>query len=65
MLLEPVIAAVPATVVTIPSGVVEPWSLILCGPSDPQTVTVLSPEGNPRSTDNGSRGDAASFSAMQ
>ena len=54
-----------ATVVTMPSGVVEPWSLILCGPSDPHTVTVLISAENPRSTDSGSQGEAASFSAMQ
>src|ERR1700682_5926710 len=64
-LLEPVIAAVPATVVTMPSGVAEPWSLILCGPSDAQTVTVDSLTPKPLSTANGSQGDATSFSAMQ
>ena len=65
MLLVPIVAAVPATVVSMPSGVDEPWSLTLCGLSEPHTVTVLTPAGNPRSTDSGSHGEAASFSATQ
>src|SRR5262249_37631521 len=64
MLFEPTVAATLDTVATMADGVVEAWSLMLCGASDPQTVTVLSP-AKPRSAASGSHGEAASFSARQ
>jgi hypothetical protein len=65
MLLCPAMAAVLATVATMPSAVMEAWSLTLCGASEPQTVTVLSWSVNPRSTASDGHGDSASFSATQ
>src|SRR5215470_19139646 len=63
-LFEPTVAATLETVATMAGGVVEAWSLMLCGASDLHTVTVLSP-AKPRSAASDSQGEAASFSARQ
>ena len=59
------VVIVSATTVKVVSADVQTWSLMLCGPSPENTVTVLSLLPNPRATRNGSQGVAASFSATQ
>src|SRR6185369_15711256 len=62
-LLWPIVVIVSATTVRVVSADVQTWSLMLCGPSPENTVTVLSVRENPRVTRKGSHGVAASFSA--
>ena len=64
-LLWPTVVMVSATTVRVVTAEVQTWSLMLCGPSPENTVTVLSARPNPRVTRNGSQGVAASFSATQ
>src|SRR5437867_12394076 len=64
-LLWPTVVIVSATTVKVVSADEQTWSLMLCGPSPENTVTVLSLVPNPRVTRNGSQGVAASFSATQ
>ena len=54
-----------AIVVRMPGAALLMWSLMLCGPSAPHTVTVLVSVAKPRSTCNGSQGFSSSFSATQ
>ena len=61
----PRVAIVSAQVVRRFEALRETWSLILCGPSAPNTVTVEVSASYPRSTWNGSQGLASASSAKQ
>ena len=65
MLLLPACDIEPAMVSMMPRAVLLPWSWILCGPSQPKTVTAFSSGEKPRVVWKGGQGLASRFSVAQ
>ena len=57
--LEPSEVATSATLLRMPGAVVDTWSLTLCGPSPPNTVTTLWSALKPSATCRGSHGESS------